>query len=118
MEKFTTEIKDVDVSGLGEYLKLSKEDSLSLDTNTSKATMDYELEFEMRSWGLKSIYIYIKEIRLSVFYSTESDQKEKEIEINSKNGWEVEHELTFQEDGMMSPNDIEVDFSNMLITVK
>ena len=119
MEQFTTEIKDVEVSGLGGYLNLGKEDSLSLDTNTSQANMDYELEFEMRSWGLKSIYIHIKEIRLSVFWSTESNQDEKEIEINSNDReWEVEHELTFQEDGMMSPNDIEVDFSNMLITVK
>jgi len=43
----------------------------------------------------------------------------KEIEINSNDGkWKVEHELKFQEDGMMSPSDIEVDFSNMLITVK
>lgn len=119
MEKFTTEIKDVEISGLAEYLKLGKEDSLSLDTNTSKANTDYELEFEMRNWGLKSIYIHIKEIRLSVFWSTESDQIEKEIEINSNNGkWQVEHELKFQEDGMMSPDIVEVDFINMLITVK
>ena len=119
METFTTKIKEVEVSGLAEYLKLSKEDSLSLDTNTSQATMDYELEFEMRSWGLKSIYIHIKEIRLSVFWSTESDQTEKEIEINSNDGkWKVEHELKFQEDGMMSPDCVEIDFSNMLITVE
>ena len=119
MEKFTTEIKDVEVSGLGEYLKLSKEDSLSLDTNTSQANMDYELEFEMRSWGLKSIYISITEVRLSVFWSTDNKQDEQEIEINSNDGkWKVEHELKFQEDGMMSPDCVEVDFSNMLITVK
>jgi hypothetical protein len=119
MENFTTEIKDVEVSGLAEYLKLEKEDSYSLDTNTSIATLDYELEFEMRSWGIKSIYINIKEIRLSVFWSTESKQDEQEIEINSNDGkWKVEHELKFQEDGMMSPDFIEVDFSNMLITVK
>ena len=119
MEQFTTEIKDIEVSGLEEYLKLEKEDSFSLDTNFSKANMDYELEFEMRSWGLKSIYIHIKEIRLSVFWSTESKQDEQEIEINSNDGkWQVEHELTFQEDGMMNPNNVEVDFSKMLITVR
>ncbi len=117
MEQFTTKIKDVEVSGLGEFLKLSQENSL--DTNTSEATMDYELEFEMRSWGLKSIYVHIKEIRLSVFWSIDDDTDEKEIEINSNDGkWKVEHELTFQEDGMMSPSDVEVDFINMLITVK
>ena len=119
MEEFTTTIKDVEVSGLEEYLKLEKEDSLSLDTNTSEATLDYELEFEMRSWGIKSIYIHIKEVRLSVFWSTESKQDEQEIEINSTDGkWQVEHELTFQEDGMMSPSIIEVDFREMLIIVK
>ena len=118
METFTINIKDgIEVSGLGEYLKLSQEDTLN--DNTSEATLDYEVEFEMRSWGIKSIYINIKEIRLSVFWSTETKQDEQEIEINSTDGkWKVEHELTFQEDGMMSPSDIEVDFSNMLITVK
>lgn len=119
MEKFTTNIKDIDINFLAEYLKLEKEDSLTLDTNTSEATLDYGLEFEMRSWGLKSIYIHIKEIRLSVFWSTEANQTEKEIEINSNDGkWKVEHELTFQEDGMMSPQTVEVDFIKMLITVK
>jgi hypothetical protein len=119
MEQFTTNIKDIEVSGLAEYLKLEKEDSLSLDTNTSEATLDYEVEFEMRSWGIKSIYISIKEIRLSVFWSTDSKQDEQEIEINSNDGkWQVEHELTFQTDGMMSPSSMEVDFSSMVITVK
>lgn len=119
MEQFTTIIKDVEISGLEEYLKLEKEDSYTLDTNTSEATLDYGIEFEMRSWGIKSIYINIKEIRLSIFWSTESEKEEKEIEINSNDGkWNVEHELKFQEDGMMSPDIIEVDFSNMLITVK
>ena len=81
--------------------------------------MDYELKFEMRSWGLKSIYISITEIRLSIFWSIDDDTEEKEIEINSNDGkWKVEHELKFQEDGMMSPDCVEVDFINMLITVK
>lgn len=119
MNQFTTEIKDIDISGLDKYLKLGEEDKLSLDTNTSTAKLDYELEFEMRSWGLKSIYIHIKEIRLSVFWTTESEKDEKEIEINSNDGkWEVEHELAFQEDGMMNPYSVEIDFSNMLITIK
>ena len=117
MENFIISIKDIDISGLAEYLKLGKEDSDTLDTNTSKATIDYELEFEMRSWGIKSSYIIIKEVRLSVLWSTEGSE-EKEIEINSNDGkWQVEHELTFHEDGTLCPSSIEVDFNKMIITV-
>jgi hypothetical protein len=119
MNQFTTEIKDVEVYGLDKYLKLEGDDKFSLDINTSTAKLDYELEFEMRSWGIKSIYIHIKEVRLSVVYTTESEKDEKEIEINSNDGkWKVEHELEFQEDGMMNPNNVEVDFSTMLITIR
>ena len=113
--EFTTEVKDVDIYGLG-----TDADEIYPSTMTVKWTA----ELEVREWGIKMISIYPNSVTGSIELEEnryeEKDTFEKEIAIDSKNSeWELQCEGT---DGLnlsdsIMPDNVSINFEDKTITV-
>lgn len=112
---FKTKISDKDVDLLNLYdSKLDKELSLSDNWN-----IEWEMQFDLREFGIKSISPIIKKIVGSYTIIT-ADTNEEEFQFDStKDKWEIETNMSSEFDlgNSLYPDSIEVDFKNKQITV-
>ncbi len=130
---FTTTVTDVSIYGLREYLKLPQ----GIDvTDSSYANISFELQFEAREYGLKSISIVIKFVAIDIQWEVQDDDLTIEDKksligllaversgtfvgnlIITDKDLEVVNEMEFQSDGAISVQDVEVDFEKMTIRI-
>lgn len=137
---YKTTIDDGTVYGLNKCFGVPDVD---IDTGRQTCYVDWLLEPEVRSWGIKSIYVYATKVKLSVeweVYTEELTEDEKAklianggreyrnetisglIEVDSSEEWSgkkwtIKSEFKIEEDGMCRPQDVEIDFETMTITV-
>lgn len=140
-ENFKATIEDTDIWGINSYLGISKD----FDIETGKPTVyvSFELEPEARDWGIKSIYVFVSNVKCSVEWETDSlDLNEEEkaqliaaggteyrnetiggtIEIDTfeklkGKEWEITNECKFESDGQFMFGNCEIDFDKMTITL-
>lgn len=140
---FETKIKNADIYGLMERFCVPNVD---IDIVNPVVTVKWELEFEARNHGIKSILRIIQSVTCEIewevreineFINSEEKQKLIEaggveynndtisgiIEINSEEpydhkDWKIEDdEFTFRPDGQCIPSDCEIDFNKMTIKI-
>jgi len=115
---------------------------VDIDTYKPTATIYWELQPEARERGIKGIGIVINRVTCDVEWNVDSEgytDEEKlillnygsrdsqlnfegNIELDSKTlfddkDWDISHELEFASDGAIMPEEVEIDFETMKITV-
>lgn len=115
---FHAAIKDTDVYGINDFIGVSKD--IDIETGSPTAYVDYLLQPEARDWGIKHISVIVKRVVASVEWET--DVKIGIVEVDSSqelNGkkWTIDCEVTFEDDGALSINNVEIDLSSMTVTV-
>jgi hypothetical protein len=92
------------------------------------STINWELEFEERSWGVKGMYIGIIKITLSFGYHAiipddgpsddwKGEDREYDVEID-KGEWNITTESSINSHDLISPNFIEIDFQDKTIEIQ
>jgi hypothetical protein len=126
---------DVSIYGIDRYFGV---DLGTIDANAN-LKVEYSLEPEGRSWGIKSIYISLDSITGIINWETYLDEiseeeKEKllakggkiyksriegEINFSAKvyKDWTIEHSLEFDKDGSFSIDGAEIDFKTKTLTI-
>ena len=86
------------------------------------AQIEWELYFEMRTWGLKSISAYATnvDVEIEINWWTDDDTTEVEtINIGTTGDWEIINDTDNIEFGdCVEPQDLEIDFENKTLTIK
>lgn len=127
-----------------EYRKRKRAVSYDMDFTDPVCMIEWVADYDIRKFGIKSISAVIKKVTAVVSWevSTEGlteDQKQKlydiggvenqhreviqgEIEINTDkeidgNKWEIVSEVKCTESGSLSPDDIDIDFKQMKMTI-
>tara|TARA_B100001250_G_scaffold411385_1_gene439924 strand:- start:2850 stop:3350 length:501 start_codon:yes stop_codon:yes gene_type:complete len=86
----------------------------------SDCVIKWTMSIEARSWGIKSIYPYVRDAEISVEirkWTDDEDEYIETIEINESDGWEM-HNQFGDSGGGLAPNDIFVDFVKKKVTVE
>lgn len=118
--------------------------SINADASITSCVVEWEAQFELREWGIKSISVAIKKVTAIVSWSvdiegmteeqkqpyfklggTENERKgiiEGEIELDSDkeidgNKWEIKSSVGVH-DSSIYPNSIEVDLKKMTIEIE
>ena len=77
---FRAKVHDVEIFGINEFFKVSK--NYDIQTEKSIAYVEYELQPEVREWGIKEIYICIKKVSISIEWEIDCwEIPEKEIQM-------------------------------------
>lgn len=120
--EFTTKIEDtynISIWKLAQHLGIKE-----LEDINANFTIKWSAEIEAREWGIKDIYTIIHSVSGVIEYSHYADDDlegndpliEKEFEFTG-DGFEIkDNEFKFK-NGMLEPNDIEVDFERKTITI-
>ena len=132
------ESKDISVWNINKYFGLP---DVEFDTYGGKyADVNFDVEIEARSWGIKDIYVIVMKVVATIpwsVYAEDVSEEEKvtllakggteyrngniegEIEIDSSKDdtWTIESELSI-DGGMVCVGNIEIDFENKTITVQ
>lgn len=112
------ESKNIDVYGLPNW-KNRRDDNYDCEC---VAQIDWELYFEMRTWGLKSISAYATnvDVEIEVSWWNDDDIEDKEtINIGTTGDWEIVNDTDDLEFGdCIEPQELEIDFENKTLTIK
>jgi|GEM_PF-5524010 len=140
MIQFNSPIEDITVYGLSKMFGVPDVD---LDIRKINAYVDWNLEHEARSWGIKSTSIYITKVVCLFEWETYADdliEEEKaklitaggkeyrgntisgtiEIVSNKKwneKEWTISNNISFRGTGLCCPQEIEINFELMEIIV-
>lgn len=137
---FKATVEDSEIWNLNHYLTPGRE--LDICPGKTTAYVEYELEPEVRSWGIKGIAVVIRRVKTSIEWEVDGDdltEEDKEalrkaggtemrngsfsgtVEIDTKyqewNDWKTESEVEFETDGAMSINAVSIDLKDKSITV-
>jgi len=133
---YSTKVADTEIYGLNQYLNVSKD--IDIDVSRPTSYIDYELQPEAREWGIKSIYVFIKKLTVSIAWEVSTEDlsdEEKEslikaggiefrntiegtIEIDTTdNKWDITTEVEFEKDGALSISEVYIELSDKTITV-
>ncbi|HRH54572.1 MAG TPA: hypothetical protein PLN38_14690 [Chitinophagales bacterium] len=139
MNNFTSILNDVSVYGLYKYLGVSKD--CDLDYYKSDVTIEWSVEIEARSWGIKSADISIQSVKTSLEWAAYIDvlsDNDKAIllaaggteylnqtingviEIDTSSfgsEWEVKTDLDFHPDGSLCISDCDIEFDAVKPTI-
>jgi len=96
-----------------------------VDNNPFTAIVHWTMDFEVREWGLKSIYTSIDQVIAEIEY-TVYDQSDEHGDITEngvllidslKDGWKIEDRLEMRED-FCAPSYVMIDFQTKTIEVE
>tara|TARA_R110002072_G_scaffold17717_3_gene66841 strand:- start:246 stop:620 length:375 start_codon:yes stop_codon:yes gene_type:complete len=109
--------RSIDIYGLPQW-KNRKDDNYDCDASIQ---IDWELYFEMRTWGLKSVSAYATNVNVEILVNwwNDDDTPEMEtIEIGTQGEWEIVNDTDRLEFGdCIEPQDAEIDFETKTITI-
>lgn len=97
------------------------------DCICSEMTINWELEFEARSWGIKSVYCSIQSIhgfyeqaKLTDDITDELDYEEIEFDYSGTGVviWTEDVDIHFQECGSFVPDELTIDYDKLKIVVR
>lgn len=117
--EFTTKIEDnFSIWKLAQHLGIKEIEDIN-----ANFTIKWSAEIDAREWGIKDICTIIHSVSGSIEYSYYADDDlecntliEKEIEFTG-DGFTIKDEDFKFKNGMLEPNDIEVDFEKKTITI-
>jgi hypothetical protein len=96
-----------------------------VDTHYNKTTVDYRIEIEYRSWGIKDIGVSIVKIHPLSFtirkYKDDDNYDEQEVEVDPMQTEDITIDVTgdsIVRNGMVHPDSIEVELGEDLKPVK
>tara|TARA_B110000908_G_C9931350_1_gene304071 strand:+ start:30 stop:410 length:381 start_codon:yes stop_codon:yes gene_type:complete len=121
---FTTELDKRSI----EIRSFDKVDKEFEDEYGMSSTINWELQFEERSWGVKGMYIGIIKITLNFHYHAiipddgpredwKGEDREYDVEID-KGEWNITTESSVNSHDQISPNFIEIDFQDKTIEIQ
>jgi len=136
--EFKTSLEDCNLYGLSKHLGMPQ-----VDIDTSKTcSVNWAVNIEARSWGIKSIESYAVGVIVSIDWSVyldelTQDEKDKLIDFGGKeysntiegtieidstekwNGkeWTIKNEIALSEYGAFYPQSCEIDFQSMEILI-
>lgn len=138
---FKAKVEDCSVFGLSEHFGV-QDDGIDIDTPSPSSDVEFELQPDANNSGIRSISPIITSIKCSVNWEvstddlTDDDKKkliaqggtqfrstiEGTIEVDSnkplgEKTWDVDCQLTWESDGQMLIEDVQIDFSDMTIIV-
>jgi len=109
---FKTDVKDVTVYGLEEFL--SKED---VDISTSDAKVTWILQPDMREDRIKSMDLGVMRVECQI----EIDDGEQYIYFDTNSpefkDWEIDSQIEFEKDGGVCPDDVEIDYRSKKVII-
>jgi hypothetical protein len=112
---FKTEISDVTIYGLEEFLSNGKD----VDVSSSDTTVTWNLRPYIRQDRIKSLDIEISKVECQIEWSIDNG-KDNYIYFdttgNEKN-WEIDSQIEFQKDGGVCPDSVEIDYNYKKITI-
>jgi hypothetical protein len=120
--KFTTRVRDSHARSIKTHFSMKQND---VDNNPFTATVYWTMDFEVREWGLKSIYTSIDQVIAEIEY-TVYDQSDEHGDITEngvlvidslKDGWKIEDRLEMRED-FCAPSYVMIDFETKTIEVE
>ena len=137
--KFSTKVLDVDVNQIKHYFGLKDSPNLYFEVEKQPASVSYEMAFEVREWGIKSVDVSILSFSTTIYwevYKEDALKHEQEL-LLSKGGveiddcirghfdivyqsgtqsdWEIVNEVTFSKSGFFSISDIEINLNDKKI---
>lgn len=139
---FKAKVEKSEIYGINEFLGINKD----FDIETGYPTaffIEYELQPEVREWGIKGIYICIKKVSVRIEWEVDcwemsgeeiemfvnAGGKEYgsgynhtvsgtiEIETNCVDGWEIDNEIEFRSDGAFSIDNVSIELHAKTITL-
>lgn len=108
---FITEVKDVTIYGLEEYL--NKGDDVTIDAYTS--IVYWMLQPDMRKNRIKSLDLLVTKVTCDIEWSL-FDGENETISVNS-NEFKIISDVSFEKDGGVCPGYVEIDYGRKTITV-
>lgn len=109
---FSTEIKRPSVYGLNKLLNINDDEVLIIN---SKVAIEFDIEPEYRSWGIKSNYCNFNKILITIDWDSKDKSGTLEEEIVLGGIYKIENDVKFGEDGSYSINECEIDFDKKII---
>lgn len=106
---FHSEIKHAYVHGLDKKLGLEVFDYEAV------VDIDFDIEPEYRSWGIKGLFCDIRKVIITITWYSE-DKKEESFEIDATN-WAIHNDVQVTKDGQLSINDCDIDLTNNSLTI-
>jgi len=110
---FKTDVKDVAVYGLEEFL--SNED---IDISTSDAKVTWMLQPDIREDRIKSMDLCV----MKVYCQIEINDGEQYIYFDTDStefkDWEIDSQIEFQKDGGVCPDDVEIDYRSKKVIIQ
>jgi hypothetical protein len=114
--RFKTNLNDVELVGLLDYLKLPSETELEIENNYSE--IYFSLEVESKEWGIKSIYPCETHVSHTIEYINCENGNSGTIEIDSSHdGWQIDYDISFDSVGYIQLEKIEIDLIDKKITL-
>lgn len=108
---FVTEVSNVTIYGLEEYL--NKGDDVTVDAYTS--IVHWMLQPDMKKDRIKSLDLLVTKVTCDIEWSL-FDGKNETISVNS-NEFEIISDISFEKDGGVCPEYVEIDYGRKTITV-
>ncbi len=87
---FSSVVKDIDVDYINEYLGVSKEADIYIDTKYT--SIYWDLDIDARSWGIKDIGVTVKKIICSLDWTSDKEFLTEEEKMRLINGGAKEYE--------------------------
>lgn len=138
---FKTEVKKAEIHNVNKFLGIPKDYDIEVGYPT--AHIEYELQPDVRDWGVRSISIVPTKIRCLIelevdCYEMSNEEIEMfikaggkeygsgvnhtvsgtiEIETNCVDGWKIENGIVFQPDGAVSINGVVIDLHGRTIAL-
>jgi hypothetical protein len=122
---FTTDNVDLDIYHI-EAVVGNPDPNDDIETSENKCSVVWEIEPEMRNWGIKWMGVSIKNIVTTIhWYIEEYDEKtyntytknSGDIEFQLTPEWEIVNDLEFQKDGQIYPTSVQIDFARKIVNV-
>ena len=115
--EFNTELKAIHINVSRDH---SSYPSSEFDYQFTDAIIKWDMEIEARSWGVKNIYPFVRNVTLEVEVYEYTDDEDKLIEtisISEEDNWEYSNEFASKGDGLC-PQDIYIDFVKKKIDIE
>ena len=120
---------DIDFLGIEHLVPELEGSSVNYDFESIQATVKWRYELELRSWGIKDIYVYTDSVDIegvvSIWGEEEGDTlKEFSISVDTMagfsddRGWVYQDEQNSMEFGTILPRNIMIDAMEQLVTVE
>jgi hypothetical protein len=126
--EFETSKVDTDVYHINQLIKT--EEGNEVEVSEIQSTIYWELDPDMRSWGIKSMGVVIRNLTANIYWEINEWSEQDLRDYNKSSGeiefdlsspqfkdWKIINELEFQHDGQIYPTYVQIDFANKTVTV-